>query len=1385
MNYSEIIQKLQRMPRDQAHKVLYKLCTGRELNLDSPSDLDEKIQWLMVNRYDKNVSAFADKYLVREYVKKKGYEHILPKLYGVYQEPGEIDLEELPEKFVLKANHGSGSMFLSVCTDKKNYDKEGEFDKLKRSLSLDYSLTGLEHHYTYIQPRIICEEYLEEEGALYPPDYKFFCFNGQAKYIKIVTGRDIALKHDYYDADWNHYFYMTEKYQCEHRMERPKMLEEMTEIASALSTPFPVVRVDLYCVNDRIYFGEMTLTPETGMNKKDKRETIEYFGTLVDLDYWKPEELDFMREEGLEQKAVPLSKQLKQLVVQNSSILSEIDRIIMEFHHQNFDSALRSAAALMNSLEESIRSLLPEAEFFQSVGCPIEIAQITNIFQGLMEAQEQRDYVLLADLLELQLRPFYIQMQETAAGIAGGGVAYDPQTYRTNYFAFKESRRDADQSIAQILNKTRMPKVILEGNDYSVEYTSSGFPTLCRHWSDRSLYFHSNGNPYQAGLELALSWYDESESRYLIFGLGFAYHALALAEHDNSIQIDIYEYDENILQLACAFADLKKLMSFPNVTLYFDPTLDEFSRNVMSLSKKSFAQKESAPKLVIHYPTLEAMPNTNKKRQLQNYFTEYTSLLNQSRFLNGNFRYNSVNVTRSVDDLKEQFHGKDIYLVAAGPSLDYNFMELSKIKENGIILAVGTVFRKLMAAGIRPDYVVITDANERVISQIEGLKACDIPLILLSTAYRGFAKEYAGVCYLACQSDYPAAEEMAAKKGWQLYATGGSVATFALELAIRFQGRRVICLGLDLSYPGNLVHAQDTSERELPDTAELRQVTDINGKPVYTGRAMDIYRQWIERRIQEPDAKEIPFIDATEGGAKIAGMELKRLCDVIKPHCSEEKGKATDLTRLESLADHYISKKDSLYELQEPERKALMKDCCLVMGSDAENRLKSKFMSILYHIAFLEDLSLEECWQIYWNINRVLFLNHNLYLIDGDLDELYRYIFRFVKSNLDYTEKTFRPIRSRNQEKVVMITSQFLSIGHAPTTRVLDYSYTLKKHKNMEVIIINDAGMNYYKQEHLDGVVDFNFIEEYSEKEFIHYKGEKFEFFQVGSQMPNIAVLQCLLDSIYEMNPLFLYNIGGSCLTSDLCTDFVTTVSLPCAFQIPVSCSSYLLLGRHLNETDDLKLSRLEQHQRVIETNFNYIFRESKQVYTREEFGLPKDSFVLSVVGNRLDDELNAEFLQLMNRVLETEFIDFRLALVGGMKQQDRILAKLGVDKKKVCFTGSIPDASEFIRLTNLNVNPDRSGGGRAAFEAFHYGIPAASLRKGDAYYAGGYEFGCDNYDDFYETICRYAKDQEFYSQRSKMALEREALLSNMAKTQELMMERVFGFEQEKEEAGV
>ena len=204
---------------------------------------------------------------------------------------------------------------------------------------------------------------------------------------------------------------------------------------------------------------------------------------------------------------------------------------------------------------------------------------------------------------------------------------------------------------------------------------------------------------------------------------------------------------------------------------------------------------------------------------------------------------------------------------------------LREISENAIIIAVGTVFRKLIKEKIRVDYVVISEANKRTLGQIYGLEEQNIPLLLLSTAFYGFADMYKGPKYLICQEEFEPAEKLAKEQNNFLCKTGGSVSTVALDLCMKMGCKKIVAVGLDLAYTNNYVHATDTSKRNISEVKYLRIIHDIYGKEVYTTRSLDMFRQWIEHHIK--DVNDIEFLNATEGGANIVGMKNVRLADVI------------------------------------------------------------------------------------------------------------------------------------------------------------------------------------------------------------------------------------------------------------------------------------------------------------------------------------------------------------------------------------------------------------------------------------------------------------------------------------------------------------------------
>lgn len=548
----------------------------------------------------------------------------------------------------------------------------------------------------------------------------------------------------------------------------------------------------------------------------------------------------------------------------NIKFIRLADKIIYNFHIQNYDTALRTTTTVINELTTHLEALLSGASYFNEE-CPLIDQQvIINMLNSLLDALENKDYILLADLFEIQLIPFLIHLQEVV--IAKEEYLFDDKRYQSNLLVMKER----DSKLASDIEAMPNP-IELFDHGYMIEYTSCGLMTLAIENMDNKFYMHSNNRIHNEAFSLASSWYSDEKTEYIIYGLGLGYHIEALSEIDSNIIIKVYESDLNIIKLACAFSDLKGIIKNSNIQIIYDPCFKELSESICNLTENG--------KFVIHYPSLRNIKDLAIKEKLDNYFIQYSSIENQQRLLNGNFRENILLHSGLVDELKDEFEGKDLFIVAAGPSLDKNFQQLKNVGDSGIILATGTVFRKLLTAGITPNFVIVSDANPRVYHQIAGLEASEVPMLFLSTAYKGFAKNYKGRKYMICQKDYDMAERFAAERGAMLFSTGGSVSTTALDIGITLGCKRIIFLGLDLAFTDNYVHASGTSRRNLTDSDDLRQVTDVFENSIYTSRSLDIYRNWIENRIQ--GVKDIEFIDATEGGAKIAGMKIMKLSECI------------------------------------------------------------------------------------------------------------------------------------------------------------------------------------------------------------------------------------------------------------------------------------------------------------------------------------------------------------------------------------------------------------------------------------------------------------------------------------------------------------------------
>lgn len=281
----KLIRILPRIKPQWYVKYAYHSYTGSKLNLKNPKNLYEKINYI---RYYGDTSLWpklTDKYKVREYIEQSGFKDILNELYGVYENPEDIEFDTLPKSVVLKTNNSCETNYL--INDKNTIDRNEVRLKLKKWLSYDFGLNTGQPHYSKIAPRIIAEKYLisDDKRSDSLIDYKFYCFNGSVHYIFVYSDRVINthnIKRMIYNTNWDRLVdKMDAKFELIGDDLKPKSLNYMIEIASKLSSSFPFVRVDFYEIDSKPVFGEMTFTP--GYDSGANREFMLEMGRLINL----------------------------------------------------------------------------------------------------------------------------------------------------------------------------------------------------------------------------------------------------------------------------------------------------------------------------------------------------------------------------------------------------------------------------------------------------------------------------------------------------------------------------------------------------------------------------------------------------------------------------------------------------------------------------------------------------------------------------------------------------------------------------------------------------------------------------------------------------------------------------------------------------------------------------------------------------------------------------------------------------------------------------------------------------------------------------------------------------------------------------------------------
>ena len=438
--------------------------------------------------------------------------------------------------------------------------------------------------------------------------------------------------------------------------------------------------------------------------------------------------------------------------------------------------------------------------------------ELSTIMSSMLEALEQGDMILAADIMEAMLIPYLEGINE--------------------------------------------PRALTNLKNYTLEPTAVGSYTL--KYLPLGIYLHSNNDPMEEARSLIDMYFDWMKLDYAVYGLGYGYHILALMEKtQGAVNVKVFERDYELIELAernDIFAGYAE-----NIEIIYDPDSMRFSEYIAN-----------DVGIIMHYPSVKKIDNEKELLAIRKFYASFNGIKNFASYISVNINRNIRNCPHNVDEIENEFKGKDVIVVAAGPSLDDNLEFLKKSYGKKPILCVGTVYSKLQKCGIEPDYVFFMDPQKETYKQLNNTSENGAKLVIDAAAYWEFSERWQGEKYIALQNGNPLAEDEASKRGVRIYDTGGTVTSLAIDVAVKAGAKSIGLVGVDMAYRDGYSHA-GIDKRRKTDNSELIKVRGVTGEDVYTEVVLYNYLKWIEKEIE--NNKQVKFINYSTCGAYINGAE--------------------------------------------------------------------------------------------------------------------------------------------------------------------------------------------------------------------------------------------------------------------------------------------------------------------------------------------------------------------------------------------------------------------------------------------------------------------------------------------------------------------------------
>lgn len=451
--------------------------------------------------------------------------------------------------------------------------------------------------------------------------------------------------------------------------------------------------------------------------------------------------------------------------------------IVESFRKQNFYIATSKLTKLLGNLD-TVAGFI-----FSQEDCKMFADELQLILPALLDAQDNCDYVLQADIIEGDLLPL---LQKIQIAFQERDLVQVPDFFEQNMNSLKEY----DFGLYKLLNKENLieGKNSLLSDKLTLSLAINGQPTAQAFVNGQSFYLHSSVNPEIEARFLVDSL--KMTEDYIVFGMGLGYHVLELLNRYRSARVHIFESNIYLLYMAFTYIDWTTYIASGRILVVYN----DDPKQLISELGNQFAEMKKA-ELLVHYPAIKMIEDAQTRQLLEDFFVTTSSMREQGGLLDSNFEIISKLNLPECGELKDIFKDKAVVIVGAGPSVDSQLDRLRKYRDKITVFATGHIIRRLVNEEIIPDAVIITDPQPLMYKQIDGVNLKGIPMILLSTASSSVIDYYNGSIYVAYQSGYELAEIKAKEIGATLFETGGSVTTTALDIALRFGASKIIFVG--------------------------------------------------------------------------------------------------------------------------------------------------------------------------------------------------------------------------------------------------------------------------------------------------------------------------------------------------------------------------------------------------------------------------------------------------------------------------------------------------------------------------------------------------------------------------------------------------------------